>query len=323
MLKIKKVLYQKRSELKSSFLILEFDGAGVSIALVNTIRRLALRCVPVYSFCKESINIEKNTSIFNNDYMKLRISQMDYPNVKNKITYLPEKYWKEVNYSDKNRERHPDDKTNIEMYINVSNSGTSVMNVTTNDAEFFENGEKKNPFSKEYPHLIIQLRPNEIFRCRADAVLGVGIASDIWAAAGNCFYEELGDNRFKLTIESLGQMTEFDILDKSCMYIKQKLDNLKFILSEKYNTSEYRNESSLILKLDGEDHTVGNILNEYLQQNKDVLFSGLSKPDLLIQQMVIKLKTTTNNPIQVVLKTIDNIINVFDGIEKQFKKLSK
>lgn len=319
-IKIKKLSYQKPIDLKQSQLVLQIEGDSVNSVLVNTLRRLAYTCVPTYSFCRETVSIESNTSVFNNDYMKLRLSQMSYPNVKHNIHYLPEKYWKSViNYTDPKREKHTDDKLQIEMYVNVSNSGSTVMNVTTNDAEFFEDGEKKDKFNKKYPHLIVQLRPTETFKMKAVAVLGVGLSSDIWSATSNCYFDELTEKSFKLTVESAGQQTEVDILKTCCLYIKHKLENLKYILSDKYKSQK---EPFILIELDNENHTVGELLNRYLQENKDVVFSGVSKPDLLIQRMVIKLQTSASvNPVQAVMKTIDNIVNIFNGVEKQIVAL--
>jgi hypothetical protein len=48
-------------------------GKSVNPVLVNTLRRLSYDYVPIYAFPGESIQIEKNTSIFNNDYFLLII----------------------------------------------------------------------------------------------------------------------------------------------------------------------------------------------------------------------------------------------------------
>ena len=38
--------------------------------------------------------IEENSSRFDNDYMRMRISQFTIPNIKNDIVYLEDSFWK-------------------------------------------------------------------------------------------------------------------------------------------------------------------------------------------------------------------------------------
>jgi hypothetical protein len=55
---------------------LEFDIKGVNHTILNTIRRVVLSSIPIYSFTPEKIVASENTSVFNNNYMKVRISNM-------------------------------------------------------------------------------------------------------------------------------------------------------------------------------------------------------------------------------------------------------
>ena len=53
------------------------------------------------------------------------------------------------------------------------------------------------------------------------------------------------------------------------------------------------------------------------------MFSGLSKPDLLIDEIEIKLVSLKNNPIKPLFETIDYLIQMFNEIQKQLVKLSR
>jgi DNA-directed RNA polymerase subunit L len=321
---------QEFKDLKQSQLILEISGKSVNTSLVNTIRRICYGYIPTYAFCKQSINIEYNNSIFDNDYMRLRLSQMTYPNHPNNMAYVPEKYWKNVDYSDLKREKFLEDKSIIEMYVNVSNSTTEIMEVTTNHVKFIENGEDIEKMDKKYPNLIIKLRPKEVFKCHAIGVLGVGLANDIWSGAANCYYEydEQNDkndkndnNKFKFTIESQGQLDEYSLIYKACQILVIKLNNIKNIIKEKYDNDNVQKDTVLTIHLENEDHTIGNIINEYLQENKNIAFSGLSKPDLLAKEVVIKLLSINQNPIKHVYETIDHIIDIAVHINNIIKKI--
>jgi DNA-directed RNA polymerase subunit L len=323
-IKIVQLHKQEFKDLESSQLVLEFSGSTVNSSLVNAFRRLALDYIPIYAFCPECIQIEKNTSIFNNDYMKLRMSLITLPQIHNKIAVLEDKYWKNVNYLDPNREKHPDDKKVLELYINANNTTTDVMNITTNNAKVYEDGvELDDKFDKNYPHLIIQLRPGEIFNAKINASLGIGKNNIIWAAARNSYYDEINPHHYKLTIESQGQMDEYEILFKACKVMKEKLNHVTHVITDQYDKPEIREQTLLNLVLNNEDHTLGIVLNEYLQLDDNIKYSGLSKPDLLMDVIKIKFESITKDPLKTLFKVINFIITIYDRLEEQLKMMGK
>lgn len=311
------------TDLKQSILKLEIYGKSVNSSLVNVLRRIALLYIPTYAFCKDSIEITENTSVLNNDYMKLRLEQITYPNYKNKIIYLLEKYWKNVNYANIKRDKHPDDNTNIEYIINITNNTSDTINVTTNDITVYENGEKVEKFDKKYPILVVQLHSGQSFKCRARAVLGLGIKNDIWAASSNAYFKEIDENKYKFMIESQGQMDEYEILKKACMIMIHQMDKLKIYLKEVFSTTNLKDTNKITIELDNEDIMIGNILNETFQMNKNIIFSGISRPYSFTKTIFIKITTEKNNPIPYINESIDYIIDCYKDIDKQIVKLGK
>jgi hypothetical protein len=121
-------------------LILEISGSDSNIPLINSFRRACNDNVPKYAFVRELIKINNNKSAYHNDYMTLRLSQLPVFNVKThdidpKLDYLHEKYWKNVDYLDKNRNK-PDNEKNIEIQINVHNNSDELKAITTSDPGF-------------------------------------------------------------------------------------------------------------------------------------------------------------------------------------------
>lgn len=321
-IKISQVHKQEFKNLQSSQLILDISGKTVNSTLVNTLRRLCFDYVPMYAFPSELINIEKNTTIFNNDYMRLRLSQIVIPNILVDIHFLEDKYWKNVNIKNPDREKNPSDKKVLEFYINAINNTNDRMDVTSEHMKIYEDGiELKDKVDHEYPYLIIQLRPGETFSCRCVGCLGIGKMSSIWSPVGLVFFNYIDDNKFKFTIESKNQFDEYEILHKACEALKDKLDITKKLIKEKYDLPLYKNISALKIILENEDHTLGGIINEYLQNSKKVLFSGLSKPNLIIDNMAIEFTTVDNDPIKIFIDTLDYITKIFDNIESQIEKL--
>ena len=322
-IKVEKVLKQNRDGLQKSKLVIKITGKSATNAIVNSLRRIALDNIPTYAFCDSSINIEKNSSIFDNDYMRNRLSMVTVPNLKVPIYYLRDEYWKNIDYADPNRSKDPDDKMIYEMYVNATNDGHDIMNVTTNEAEFFKDGDKQlNVFSQEYPCLLVQLKSGQSFKAQCRLVLGVGKRHCCWSAASNSFFEEVDDG-FKFTVESMGQLDEVDIMVKACAYMKERLSETKDLLLSKYNTPDITNGKQLLLVLDNETHTVGNVLGEALQINNDTVYCGTARPDLLLDQIKIKMLTKTTNPLLVVGKSIDYLVSLYDNMQKQFSAMKE
>lgn len=337
-IKITEVHHQTAKALRINQLIVEMSGDRITTPVVNALRRVALNDVPTYAFYKDNIIIEKNTSIFDNDYMKLRLEQFTVPKVSVPVVYLEDKYCNTyVNYADINREKHPDDKKIIVININKTNRTDAIINVTTNDIKYYEDNElKPNKFDANHPQLIVKLRPAEIFNCTATASLGCGNRNNIWAAAGNAYFEQLdeknGDeddpHKFNLTLESQGQLDEYTILDRCCEVIKERLrlisTNLDQSIENTDNTVYTHIDGKYIeVTIDRESHTIGSLINEVLQLNNKVEYSGLLRPDLLKNSIMIKMKTTDNDPIKIFINAIDETINLYDDIQKLFEKLKK
>jgi DNA-directed RNA polymerase subunit L len=321
-IKISEIHKQESKNLQSSQLVLSLTGKSVSSSVTNTLRRVSLDHIPTYAFPNETIYIETNTSIYNNDYMRLRLSQITIPDVLNKIYFLEDKYWKNIDFRNPDREKHPDDKKVLEVYINAKNTTNEIMNVTTEHVKIYEDGnELKDKFDPKYPCLIIQLRPDEAFSCRCLGVLSIAVNHSIWAAAGNAYFEEVNDNEFKLTIESQSQMDEYEILHKGCRIIKDKIAIIKKLVKDKYNHPSIENTTLLKLEIENEDHTVGGIINDCLQNNTNIVYSGLSKPNLLIDNIIITFQSLKNNPLQYFNETLDYVSKLFDEIQIQIEKL--
>jgi DNA-directed RNA polymerase subunit L len=321
-IKIIQVSKNPFKDLQASKLVLNFKGNHVFPSVTNSLRRLAFNEVPTYAFIKESINIEENSSIFDNDYMRNRLEQFTIPGVNVPVVHLVDKYWRKVDYSDKERERHPDDNVNIEMVLNERNNTASIQSVTTNNTKLYQDGEDiKGHFDEKYPLLIIKLKTGQVFKCTSKAVLGKGYRNNIWSSIAQGYHDYDEEHDITLTLESQGQLDEYDILVRSCMIMKHKIQDIKEKLEHSLNEPDVTNQQLLLVRFDKEDHTFGEILNEFLQDNNDVIFSGVSKPDLLKNEIVIKMKSVKNNPLKPLFATMDYVVKIYEHMEGQFRKL--
>lgn len=321
----------------SSKLVLSFSGSDNDHIVVNTLRRVALDDIPIFAFHKDLIKISANNSVFNNDYLVLRFSQLPIINVKNDLYYLEEKYWKNVDFSDPKREIHPSE-INIEAALNVYNDTNQIRNVTTNDLRFYQdNNEIPFKYNTDCPILLVQLRPAETIKCSFKACLGVGELDAIFSAANNVYYDdnttdeitgktkENKNNLISLFVESNGQMSEYDILIKACNNIIHRLNLIKKQIDNKIKTKLITPNKEMIFYFEDEDHTLCNILNFAFQNHKNIIYSGVGKPDHLQRLMHIKIACddSLKNPVDAMFDQIDYLIELYNIILDKIKKLSK
>lgn len=322
---VKEIQYIKQNKFISSQLVLEFTGNDINYVIANTLRRVSYDDIPTYAF--EYVNIEHNNSkAFDNDYMTVRLRQLPVYDIKNDLYYLHPKYWQNVDYYDKNREKHESEKL-IEGTINVYNNTNELMSVTTREMNYYIDGKQV-----EYPHrdpdepiLLIELLPNQTFKCQMRACLGTGERDSIWFGSKLAFYEtdDVDPHRILFTIESTGQIAEYELLVKCCRLIKLKLDSIGKEIDNRIKTKEIKIAPIIFIELVNEDHTIGNLINNALQDHHQIAFAGVSKRDHLVKQIRFKMACTddVDSPIQPLFEVIDYLKDVFTNLEGQFIKL--
>lgn len=328
-------------DLEYSKLTLKFTGDDVNMILLNTLRRAVMGNIPTYGFATECIKIDKNTSVFNNDQMRVRLMQLPVIGIPLDLAYLDDKYWFDVNYASKERPIHKLERR-IELCINTHNTETTIKNVTTNDIRFLiDNEDTPALYNKKYPIVLIQLKPNEEFVCNMKAVLGVGERNVIWNGASNSYLKTDKDEKM-LVIESRGQFDEYELLLKAAMYIQEKMTYVSDKIRDTYLKNKIKEKTTSVeLTLDNESYTIGGILT-YVLQNMDVVKSaGVGRKNELVNQITICIEYVENiedsiepifesiNVVNAMMKHICDVVNKIGGkyiksfsdkTEKQKKK---
>jgi DNA-directed RNA polymerase subunit L len=329
---IDQVHYKKKKGVEASELCLKFTGKDCNFKVLSTLRRVCANNIPTHAFNALNIDIQENTCVaFNNDYMKLRLSQLPLFNIKTNVSFLHNKYWKNVNFADVNREKHPEEK-NIKLYINAHNNSNNLKSITTKDVKCYIDNEQVEIYDPETPILIILLRPNDSFKCMMTASLAVGDMNTIYCACSNVWatYEnddkDNGDTVFKsgeLFLKSRGSQSEYDILNHACEYLTKKFADLKIEIDRKVKSKEIdEKDNILVLVLDDEDHTIGEILNYELQDL--AIFSAISKPDHNIKSVTLKIESESKKtPSELVTQVCDILIGKVKVIQNKVAKLTK
>lgn len=98
---------------------------------------------------------------------------------------------------------------------------------------------------------------------------------------------------FQFSIESIGQLSGVQLLYDSIFILKLKLhdilNNIKlnaenFIIGDKLEHT-VNTELEWVLKVKNENHTIGNLVNDFLKNNKFVSFSGYKMPHPLKEEI--------------------------------------
>ena len=285
-IKIKEMKYTKYDELH-----LEFSGKDVNHVLINTLRRIIIQHIPIYAFDNETISITKNTSVYNNDVLRLRLNFFPIKNINKPET---------INlYTDIiNNEVNTDKLEKINMYVSKKNNDIDILNVTTDDAEF---SNKNNKISNIYknPLLIVKLKQNEEIKLSASCILDIGKKNIKHSSVSICVFEKLNDNKYILKLESTGQIEEYDIVKRACKILLIKLELIEKQI-DNFNINLNENKGQLLFE--DEDHTIGNFINRFLQNHTNIIFSGYKMDHLLIDNTTIDY--TTND-----VKDIKKILN--------------
>lgn len=314
-------------EFDSSCLTLEIYGKDVNYAIINSLRKVCIDQIPIYALHRSKIKILRNSSVFDGTDMEVRLSQLPIKRVTHNVNLLPLKYYKNVNFADPKLERHPDDTFNIEYYLNIKNNGPEkILYVTTDDLRISINNdivESNKIYQGKEKITLIELCPGEEFECSMKGVLAVGELDSIFNAS-NSYYDEITENKYIFNIESNGQFTEYQLLEKGIQIIIEKLKIIKEnILQDQYSIILTEN-NSVRIEIKNEDYTCGGPINYILQNMKEVIFSGISRPNFLEKNIALTFCVNKNyKSIDILSDAIDTAIKLYENIKKKVNILSK
>lgn len=314
-------------EYDSSCLTLDITGNDAHYSIINSLRKVCMDQIPTYAFHRDKIKIMRNNSVYDNTEMEVRLSQLPVKRIIPNVIYLPLKYYKNVNFSDVKMERHPDDNIDVELYLNVKNDGVDkIRYVTTDDLRISVNNEiikNDDMYRGKEPITLIELRAGEEFECSMKSVLAVGELNSIFNSS-NSYYKEVKENKqYIFTIESKGQLNEYELLIRGINIIIEKLKIIKENIVNLQYEIIVTDNNSIRLEITNEDNTCGGPLNYVLQGMDEVIFSGIYSPNLMEKNIAITCVINKKYKlIDVFSKAIDKTIEIYNSIEKKVKKIS-
>lgn len=333
-----KVLSQEK-ELGNSSLSFKLSGPNIDYIVANTIRRTVMADVPIYAF--NEFKFEKNSSVFHNNYLKLRLRHMPVWSIENNVDFID--YNLKNNSNETVVEDQDQEETNdgdgvelqveknlnsstlkqLTMYVNYKNKSNEIVTVTTADAKFYyEEKQIQSPYKFAIP--IVKLQPGQEIAFSAISKLGTEVEDSMYSAICICTYTQVNDNEFDFLIESRGQITEKRILQVALINIERKIRNfLKLLLDEKKSDNKIKNEeenNSGTLIVNNEDHTLGNLISRGMQQHPKVHFAGYNLPHPLAKKVHFHYKLDKSGSVKNIIKdVVEYYSDLYTQIGKTFE----
>jgi DNA-directed RNA polymerase subunit L len=334
MIKIGKInisIIEKNEELGDSNLKFKIYGDNIDYVIVNTLRRTIFENIPIYAF--NIFNFEKNTSIFHNNYLKLRLQHMPVWSIKNNVDFID---YNKVN-DNMGKIDENDDEDNVgeiesndnlnssslnqlTMYVNYKNKSNEIFNVTTAHAKFYYDQKQiANPYKNDC--LIVKLHPNEEIALSAITSIGTEEKDTKYCPVNVVTYKQINDNEFDFYFESTGQITEKQILLVALINIERKLRNFLKVFLEDINKEIDPSEEEGLIIVNNEDHTMGNLISRGMQKHSKIKFAGYNLPHPLANKVHFHYQLDKGGDIKKIMgDVVEYYSELFDNIKKSVNK---
>ena len=330
------------------------DKAKYEIALINGIRRTILVDISSFAINREQVKFYKNTSVFNNDFITLRLALLSIMH---------------KNIEDKDLEE-------LEFQIVKDNKSDDIIEVTPNDFKITYKEEEINPNEIfAFPDSIIcKLKPYQDinFKCflskgnhkdNGSYFCPVSKATYFFEmdnaelekevnnkkAAGELENDEEEIKKFRMIkrercykktnddkpltycfgIESTGELPAERIFVIGCELFRNRCENLIAKLKDDPNEEKVTINSSptnlraFDFMFFDENDTIGNLLQVYLYFDKDVEYSGYEIPHPLDNKLVVRLALkkkdfTEEDCVKKVIESLETIVKQIDEIKSSY-----
>jgi len=341
-----------------------FEISNLNLALVNAYRRIFLAEIPIVTIDKETITYQKNSTMFDNDFIANRL----------KLLVLDQKM------IDDALETTTDKKLNkISLSLDVYNNGDEIMTVYASDIVSKTSPTTTvNLFSDELKKTIVtKLKPKERLQLTAKLLRstqkknGSQYSAVCWSAHSFKQDKKVIDekmNEEKINTEDAKRKFMIEEADK--YYLKNKngepesyifnlesnghyppidvikigisilINKLKIVNELIQNADKYDENSNTLLggeyieinNIDGggfeytffnEDDTLGNLLQSYLNDKKEVIMAGYNiihplKKELLLRLVTNSQKSNKKHSKNILIETINELIDLNENILKEF-----
>lgn len=316
---VKKLSYD--DSFLNSRLELNLKGNDIDHIVVNTLRRICLTNIPIYMYNK--FDFVENTSIFNNNYIKLRFRNIPVLGIETSSPFYEESKKiseKEttmdemLNMDDISLETNYDVSSSnlkqLTLYLDKVNETKNIITVGTDDCKFYyKEKEIKSPYKTNIP--LIKLQDGQSIKMTAISEIGIEKMDAMYSPASVLYFNKISDNEYNFIIESRGQLSEETIFKYGIENVVKQLEELKSDINDLEDIKKQKGT----IEINNYDHTMGNILSQGLRKHKDVTYGGYSMPHLLEDKININFEITKGNIKSIMIDIIQYYIELFNSLK--------
>lgn len=276
------------------------------ISFTNALRRIILSEINTWAIDEHKIEFIENNSILNNEFLKHRLG------------LIPIASHKELNYE------------NLVISCNVKNEEETIKSIYVSDFEIYDEVLDETYDIKDfvkYPNILFaKLQNNEYFSftarlsnktpqeggaqyCPVSTCIVTfkhdenDLKNNIQQIEKNEQQSFIINNKekiyqrnnqgnplmYEINIETIGFYENKSIIEKGLTILEEKIN----LYDESSKDIELEN-GFYILKIDSQNDTLGNLISSYINDEKDIQFSGYIIEHPLYENIILKIKTDLN-----------------------------
>jgi DNA-directed RNA polymerase subunit L len=317
---------------------------NIKVSFANAIRRTCMSNIDIPAIREEDVKINSNSSYLNNGI------------IENRISLLP--IYGNHDYKD------------MSLSLSKTNNHEKKMTVYSSDIIFKKDGKEldKSKYMIYDDILVTHLKRNESLDFSAEVTYSnVYLDQSNYSPVSTITYSFKGDEKkikekldgiddelqkkdfeirdaereylvndndepsvYQFTLESVGQFTPEDLLNKVFDKLIEKLNDLKLFINNEKNSKISVSDADFNLKsfdfniLD-EDDTLGNLISSYMVEDSRVVFCGYDIPHPLDNKLIIRTSlakdNTMENNINIFKENIDILVKLLTDIKKEWETL--
>ena len=146
-----------------------------------------------------------------------------------------------------------------------------------------------------------------------------------YEATTNVISKDISPTKYEITYETLGQLDGLTIFHKACIILIHRLENLHEYLKATYPTDPADSTDMIKITLQGEEHTLGYLLQTTLQRSEKFIAEAgytIAHPQIEIVDLIYSVKPKSKiGRIEVLIETISYLIRLYKNIEHSVSKL--
>jgi DNA-directed RNA polymerase subunit L len=299
--------------------------SAVDEIIPSMIKHTIMGRVVTYGIGYGSIKISENTSCFDEHWLHRRFCQLPIPKIAPDIMVLDTAYYPYVKGDvgtlapDRDYPRHPNDRKEIRMALNVEHSEDSLRNVTTADLKCYLNDKQVELYDPKYPILLLKLRKNERISMQLMPSLGFGDLQNCWNPVSKCYVTgKAGETT--LIMQSYGQMTEQELIQRACKLITLRMRRYIRLLAPMVEA--YSQSNTLDFTFNNEGAELGELLTYVLSLNpEEVGYQSYLQDHPQVPIIKLHLKTANKNPVKVLMSSMAVVRDMYADLGQQAGKI--